>query len=300
MEDIHLTDSVSKVTDGTRRVGRIIGWVLVFLCVGLPGAAFGDEGEHRFDLSDPRIQRELAKLPRTRISVTEDPMYQDNHQYEGIEFTAFIAWLAKESHLRPEEGTVSFIATDGYRSSRAITELPSRKGVLADKEVLQGEPQKFRDVVHNRSSFNPGPYLVMWEGAYHEKFNLPIPWSIASVIFKRSQETPEHLPPGGDPELLRGMKLWEVNCGRCHSINKVGGTLGPELNVPRNVTEYWSNDRLEQLLADPGDLRWGTKMPAFDWMSPADRSLIIRYMQRMIERKVCDSREACAQPGLAR
>jgi cytochrome c2 len=26
----------------------------------------------------------------------------------------------------------------------------------------------------------------------------------------------------------------------CHAINKIGGNMGPELNYPKSVTEYWN------------------------------------------------------------
>jgi hypothetical protein len=36
----------------------------------------------------------------------------------------------------------------------------------------------------------------------------------------------------------KGFDLFRKECLKCHSLNLQGGDIGPELNVPQNITEY--------------------------------------------------------------
>lgn len=69
--------------------------------------------------------------------------------------------------------------------------------------------------------------------------------------------------------------------------------MGPELNVPKNVTEYWDRQHLKTLIENPAALRWGSKMPGFSWLPAEDREAILAYLEAMKGKKVCDSEASC-------
>jgi mono/diheme cytochrome c family protein len=77
----------------------------------------------------------------------------------------------------------------------------------------------------------------------------------------------------------------------CHTLNGGGdATVGPDLNIPYNPTEYLRPEALRRLIRDPQALRlWpGAKMPAFDSKALSDRELaeILAYLRHMADRKV--------------
>ena len=93
-----------------------------------------------------------------------------------------------------------------------------------------------------------------------------------------------------DP-VRRGYAVFEKNCSVCHTLNLGGdATVGPDLNVPYNPTEYMRVDALRRLIRDPQSLRrWpAAKMPAFETRSLSDRDLtdLLAYLRHMADRKV--------------
>ena len=54
----------------------------------------------------------------------------------------------------------------------------------------------------------------------------------------------------------RGFATFQKNCMVCHTMNLGGdATIGPDLNVPYNPTEYLRADALRRLIRDPQALR---------------------------------------------
>jgi mono/diheme cytochrome c family protein len=82
-----------------------------------------------------------------------------------------------------------------------------------------------------------------------------------------------------------GHELFVTHCLKCHSINGVGGTLGPELNSPCSVTEYWNGRLLSRFIRNAGSIRAGTKMPTFDSLTEKDVQVIVEYLRSMAGHK---------------
>lgn len=82
-----------------------------------------------------------------------------------------------------------------------------------------------------------------------------------------------------------GHDLFVAHCLKCHAINGVGGTFGPELNSPCSVTEYWNPRLLSRFVANAGSIRAGTKMPTFDSLREKDIQVIVEYLQSMASHK---------------
>ena len=94
-----------------------------------------------------------------------------------------------------------------------------------------------------------------------------------------------------DGKIVRGFATFTRNCMVCHTMNLGGdATIGPDLNVPYNPTEYLRADALRRLIRDPQSLRhWpATKMPPFSVATLSDRDYndVLAYLQHMAGRKV--------------
>ncbi len=269
---------------------------VAILAVGLnvPTIAESEEpppSSATINLIDAQIAQQLATLPTRKVLVRNDKLYGGDHEYEGYKIEAVIAWLSQRTRVSVDNAAMSLIASDGYLSRVSLRELPKRAGILAFRESGGSREKPFRDSKSATVPFNPGPYYLIWEGTFDDK--LPTPWGVTSVSLAADDIPAEHIPPHDTPQLNRGLEIWRTHCSKCHAINKIGGTMGPELNVPKNVTEYWQPERLRELIENPATLRWGSKMPPYNWMPTGDREAILAYLAAMKEKKVCNSEVTC-------
>ena len=53
------------------------------------------------------------------------------------------------------------------------------------------------------------------------------------------------------------------HCIKCHTLNGDGGSIGPELNYPVSVTEYWKSKWLRRFIVNPQSVRSNSKMIPF-------------------------------------
>jgi len=60
--------------------------------------------------------------------------------------------------------------------------------------------------------------------------------------------------------------------------------MGPELNFPKNVTEYWDNNQLKAFIKNPASFRNNVKMPTLN-LSENEIEYITNYLQYMSKHK---------------
>jgi mono/diheme cytochrome c family protein len=94
-----------------------------------------------------------------------------------------------------------------------------------------------------------------------------------------------------DHPVKRGFALFQRNCFACHKLNGSGdGSLGPDLNIPMNPTEYLTEKALRQYVRDPQSVRrWaGSRMSGFGTsvLSENDLDDLVAYLRHMATRKV--------------
>ncbi|MGH2096074.1 c-type cytochrome, partial [Enterococcus faecalis] len=81
-----------------------------------------------------------------------------------------------------------------------------------------------------------------------------------------------------------GYQLFKSYCQTCHSINNIGGKMGPELNFAKSVTEYWKIEDLKAFIQSTESNRNEVKMPNLN-LKAKDVEEIVKYLEYMSKNK---------------
>jgi len=254
----------------------------------------------QLDLNDPQItERIFSATPKKIITVENDPLFGKTQQYEGYPLQAILNFF--ESKANSE---IAFIASDGYSVTIDPRTAPVERGLLAIRVFSSPDGKSFPDLKVGQEMQNPGPFILVWSGDYKELSKLPVPWGVVEIklvdksnYLSQAEPNPKTLKQlasqAAVTQVKRGFNLFKDNCIKCHAVNMEGGRVGPELNVPLNITEYWRPLGLAKMIKNPADVRWGSKMPPFPTLSEPDIADLISYLSAMRFQKVCDTADSC-------
>ncbi|MEL6652723.1 MAG: cytochrome c, partial [Bacteroidota bacterium] len=111
--------------------------------------------------------------------------------------------------------------------------------------------------------------------------DLTWPYAVTDIrLSKAGEEFLAAMPP--DEAHLEGFELFKHTCIKCHTVNKVGGSMGPELNFPRNITEYWQKEDIWAFVQSPQSFRYNSKMPPMANLEREEFELIYGYLSSMV------------------
>jgi len=221
-----------------------------------------------------------AKLPLASLTV-DDPVYKKQKKtYEGF-------WLKDVLKLggvgQAGGDELVFKCLDGYSPTVPWERLSEGQALLAFRE--KGRKGGWESFVQGKSRMTPAPFYLVWNSSEKQ---FPWPYQLVGIeVVQFKQKYSRIFPEGqvGDSAVFRGFNVFRNQCMRCHSINLQGGELGPELNVPRSITEYWDETFLREFIRNPGNFRLRSKMPPFPDLSDTDLDHLLSYLRWMKDRK---------------
>lgn len=222
------------------------------------------------------------------VTIPNDIAYKRDMTFRAVPVANLLAGIAADDTLR-------FVASDGFVATIPVAPLLSRGGAIA---YLAIEPaDALWPPLKPDASATAGPFYLVW--LHPERGNItPEQWlyQIARIeavapLLKRYPMLAPAASLSAHDAARRGYAVFEKNCSVCHTLNLGGdATVGPDLNVPYNPTEYMRIDALRRLIRNPQSLRrWpAAKMPAFEAKLLSDRDLtdLLAYLRHMADRKV--------------
>jgi mono/diheme cytochrome c family protein len=219
------------------------------------------------------------RVPTATLTV-DDPVYKTRKTYEGF----WLKDVLKSGGLGQEGGDeVVFHCADGYSPTMPWSRLEGHRALLAFRE--KGRKGGWQSFLQGKSRITPAPFYLVWDAQGDE---YPWPYQLVGIEVVDFAKTYNRIYPSGqarDSAVFRGFTTFREKCLRCHSINLQGGTQCPELNYPKNITEYRDSKLLKQFIRNPSSFRARSKMPAFPDLKDQELDDILSYLKWMRDHK---------------
>lgn len=279
-------------------VARLFGLLLTVLTAmtlavptaGAAGTALtvidSEGGSHTLAL--PEL---LARPDARTIRVADDPAYgSTSPAYRAIPLAALLAaWPVAGADI------VEATALDGF-----VAQLPAAKVLNADPAgavaYLAIEDPAAPWPKLPGKAVSAGPYFVIWTNPGRSGIG-PEAWPYQAVKLELTTSVASRYPRilvsdslAADDPARRGQAVFVDNCFVCHRMNGDGeASIGPDLNLPMNPTEYFQAAAFRKYIRDPRSVRdWEEqKMPGFGTGIIADRDLdaLLAYLRHMTGRR---------------
>jgi mono/diheme cytochrome c family protein len=219
------------------------------------------------------------QVPPVRIEVQDRDFKKPKH-YRALPMDKVLA--VGFPGLAAKEQDFLFKALDGYQVMGRGAELTSGHAFLAveDLDVPGWEKVPGHD-------WTPAPFYLVWTGPEKDESAHPWPWALSRVEVARFESrfphvVPQGAKPGSPP--VKGFALFREHCLSCHAVNREGGRVGPDLNVPKNILEYRPEAQVRAYIVNPRTFRYSA-MPAHPDLSPADVDALVAYFRVMQAQK---------------
>ncbi|MFZ6012075.1 MAG: c-type cytochrome [Bacteroidota bacterium] len=199
------------------------------------------------------------------VNVAYDRYHKKSKSYRGFSIQSLVDSIIQKNRFDTASAYIQFECTDGYRPSLALKQLyQGANGFLVFKDFDTNWPDSIKQKL--------GPYYLVWDNVKSDDYRFTWPYGIVSIRLLYFDAWPT-------ADLKEGFDLFRRNCMQCHSVNGIGGVVGPEFAYPRNITSYWSEDNLIMFAKDPRSFRYNSQMPPISYLSDTDLKKIVRYIK---------------------
>jgi cytochrome c2 len=238
--------------------------------------------EIKLDLLDLQEKNRLGK--DTIVTIPNDPVYHKSKRYRAVNAASLIRKEIDWTKVDIQNTRIVFECIDGYKPEMSLDLFLKAKPYLAFQDVDAPENTGWEKIFKNGNEMNAAPFYLVYESIPEKDVHYKWPYNLVKIYLESLSNTAKELLPGKNTKFETGYNLFVAQCLICHAINGIGGEMGPELNFPKNVTEYWFENELADYIVNPASFRNKVKMPALG-ISKSQAQEIVGYLKFMSENK---------------
>ena len=229
-----------------------------------------------------------SQFPKAEtIKVANDPVFHQAKSYQAIPLIEVLEKFTKIKNLNIKQTQIVFECEDGYNPSMPLELALSRKSYLAIADNDAPKGQDWIDAVKGTQVMKVAPFYVIYANVTPAEHDFKWPYNLVKISLVETAKEFASVYPTDDDTMVKGFGIFQKNCMICHALNKVGGKMGPELNYPKNITEYWKSDaEIKAFIKNPTSFRNECKMPAVTYLNDKELDEVLRYLHYMVKHKV--------------
>ena len=214
-----------------------------------------------------------------KIRIEKDPFFKTTKSYLAYDLKSVIVpYLEKMNIDKEGTATIKYICIDGYQPTQKVKDFWSEEGYLAFKDLDQTElEQNWPDSLQSKFM----PFYLVWPEAKGSWKKWPNPYGLVAIEIHPDGDVYDPILPKNDELAMKGFETFKTYCVKCHSINKIGGQVGPELNYPKSILSYWQEQDIWNFVKSPQAYRYNAKMPAVKMLTEAEFQSIVTYLKYM-------------------
>jgi mono/diheme cytochrome c family protein len=208
-------------------------------------------------------------------------------KYEAFSIKDILNFVYHTQWTSEKYSDIAFIALDGYEAVSKSVTLNEDGGFLAfrDADVNDGWE------LVGKKKVDPGPFFLVWTGKVQTSINAyPWPWQIIQINLLRFEDQyPTVFPAGANlnSSAYRGFSTFRNRCLHCHSMDRMGGKVGPDLGAPQSIVAYRSKYMIKEMIKHSSKYRYSI-MPDHNDLSDSDLDDLYNYFQFQMTAKTAN------------
>ena len=239
--------------------------------------------EIKLDLLDLQKKNRLGK--DTIVTVANDPVYHKLKKYNAVSASLLIKNEIDLTKIDPKNTKIVFECIDGYKPEMPLELFLNSKPYLAYRDIDAPKDSNWEAIIKDGNEMNAEPFYIVYTSVSEKDTRYKWPYNLIRIYLEPLNKSTIELYPLKNKKLESGYTLFKNQCLTCHAINGIGGTMGPELNYPKSVAEYWKEKELVDYIVNPASFRNKVKMPALG-ITKQQSHKIVDYLKYMSENKI--------------
>lgn len=223
---------------------------------------------------------ELKKRFGDRTIEIDDYYLHRKVNYRAISLPALLNALVAEAGTFDE---FVFRCADGYLAHVSRADFESGKLDSFYLALGEGGDSFKSNIPQGKALISPEPfYAVATDKAGFATLSWPYELvAIELVNFKAMFPKLYFAGLEKNAPTKAGFDIFRKECLKCHSLNLQGGDIGPELNIPQNITSYRDEKYLRAFIRNASSYRAKSKMPPFPNLKEEEIGYVLAYLRKM-------------------